>query len=440
VTDTIERTEAEGPEPEGKLATGPVRLILLIGGIVAFGLMAGANWLIIVAAIVIMIFLHELGHYVTAKWAGMKVTEFFIGFGPRIWSFHRGETEYGVKAIPAGAYVRIIGMSNLEEVDPADEARTYRQKSFPRRLSVALAGSTMHFLQAWVCLVIVLAFVGAPSGTIFGDHPDPYGPEWVIGEVTEGSAADRAGLRPDDKIVAYDGNPVDTFHDIRANVVDDAGEDVVLNVVRDGRTIQLHTTIGERPADAGGEVGTGFLGVGPGTLEQVETKPLHEAVGAATVELGMGLKVGTDAIGGFFTGGLGDYAGQVADGGDEPAPTAPTGGSQPSSDEQVEGENRVLSIYGVARLGAGALGFGIDNLFLILIQINIFVGVFNLIPLPPFDGGHVAVAVYERIRSRRGRRYMVDMSRILPVAYVVVLFLVLLGVSSLYLDIVNPVG
>ncbi|MBW3645134.1 MAG: site-2 protease family protein, partial [Actinobacteria bacterium] len=79
-----------------------------------------------------MIFMHELGHYLTAKAAGMKVTEFFIGFGPRLWSFRRGETEYGFKAIPAGAYVRIIGMSNLEEIDPAEEDRTYRQKSYWR--------------------------------------------------------------------------------------------------------------------------------------------------------------------------------------------------------------------------------------------------------------------------------------------------------------------
>ncbi len=432
MTDT---TEAPGTEPEGQLATGPVRLVLLIGGLVAFGFMAGANWLIIIAAIVVMIFLHELGHYVTAKWAGMKVTEFFIGFGPRIWSFHRGETEYGVKAIPAGAYVRIIGMSNLDEVDPADEARTYRQKSFSRRLSVAVAGSTMHFVQAFVCLVIVLAFVGAPSGTIFGDHPEE---NWVVGAITADSAAERAGLQVGDEIVGYEGEQVSVFTDIRERVQDDVGKVVTLDVVRDGERLQLTAEIGRRPAEAGGEAGTGFLGIGP--TEPVTTKPLYEAVPAAAVELGMGLKVGTEAIGGFLTGGLGDYAGQVADGRNEPAPPAPSGGSQPSADEQVEGENRVLSIYGVARLGAGALGFGIDNLFLILIQINIFVGVFNLLPLPPFDGGHVIVAVYERIRSRRGRRYMVDMSRILPVAYVVVLFMLLLGVSSLYLDIVNPIG
>ena len=88
-----------------------------------------------------MIFLHELGHFVTAKVSGMKVTEFFFGFGPKLWSFTKGETEYGVKAIPAGAYVRIIGMNNLEEIPPEDEPRTYRAQSYPRRLLVGVAGS-----------------------------------------------------------------------------------------------------------------------------------------------------------------------------------------------------------------------------------------------------------------------------------------------------------
>ena len=85
-------------------------------------------------------FLHELGHFVTARLTGMKATQFFIGFGPRLWSFHRGETEYGVRLLPLGAFVRIIGMNNLDEVPPADEARTYRQKSYPRRMLVITAG------------------------------------------------------------------------------------------------------------------------------------------------------------------------------------------------------------------------------------------------------------------------------------------------------------
>src|SRR3546814_11517710 len=99
------------------------------------GIAGGWAPLVVVLGVVVMIFLHELGHYLTAKWGGMKVTEFFIGFGPRIWSFQRGDTEYGLKVIPAGAYVKVIGMNNLDEVAPADESKTYSQASYPRRMA-----------------------------------------------------------------------------------------------------------------------------------------------------------------------------------------------------------------------------------------------------------------------------------------------------------------
>jgi len=98
-----------------------------------------------------MIVFHELGHFATAKWTGMKVTEFFVGFGPRLWSVGKGETEYGVKALPLGGYCKIPGMTLLEEIDPADESRTYRQQRFWKRLLVATAGSITHFILAFCC-------------------------------------------------------------------------------------------------------------------------------------------------------------------------------------------------------------------------------------------------------------------------------------------------
>ena len=114
----------------------------------------------VILAFFVMIMLHEFGHFVMAKRAGMKVTEFFVGFGPRLWSVRKGETEYGFKAFPLGGYCRIIGMTNLEEVDPEDEPRAYRSKRFLPKLGVALAGSTMHFLIALVLIFVVLVGVG----------------------------------------------------------------------------------------------------------------------------------------------------------------------------------------------------------------------------------------------------------------------------------------
>src|SRR5687768_6642913 len=139
MTDTEHRNLPNAPVPEPRRAPGqavsdpegrgnPLRIAVLVGLLLLAGITGGWSILVMIAALIVMIFLHELGHYVTAKWAGMKVTEFFIGFGPRIWSFHRGETEYGIKALPLGAYVKIIGMHNLDEFDPADADRTYMAK------------------------------------------------------------------------------------------------------------------------------------------------------------------------------------------------------------------------------------------------------------------------------------------------------------------------
>ena len=125
------------------------RLVVAVIAVVALALVTNTtDLLIVIVALIVMIMLHELGHFVTAKWSGMKVTEYFLGFGPRLWSFRRGETEYGVKALPLGGYVKIIGMSNLEEVPPEDEPRTYRQQPFRKRLLVAVAGSAVHFILA----------------------------------------------------------------------------------------------------------------------------------------------------------------------------------------------------------------------------------------------------------------------------------------------------
>ena len=121
--------------------------------------MGWGDLLLFIVILIAIVMLHELGHFVTAKRAGMKVTEYFVGFGPRLWSVRRGETEYGVKAIPAGGYVRIVGFTSTEEVSDEDEPRAYRQQPFHQRIIVASAGSVMHFLIALVlAVVLVLTF------------------------------------------------------------------------------------------------------------------------------------------------------------------------------------------------------------------------------------------------------------------------------------------
>ena len=209
MTDLHESTPAPPDSPVTKQSGGadatgssPVRLLILAALLVLAFEAGGWALPVVILGVVVMIFLHELGHFLAAKFGGMKVTEFFIGFGPRIWSFRRGETEYGLKAIPAGAYVKIIGMNNLDEVDPADEDRTYRAKTYPKRLLVAVAGSAMHFAQALVLLIVLYTFVGIPGGSLTQVE------DWTVGEVVTNSAAADAGLRVGDEILAFDGRDV----------------------------------------------------------------------------------------------------------------------------------------------------------------------------------------------------------------------------------------
>ena len=153
--------------------------------------------LLFIVILIAIVMLHEFGHFVTAKWAGMKVTEYFVGFGPRLWSVRRGETEYGVKAIPAGGYVRIIGFTSTEEVPEEDEPRAYRQQPFHQRIIVASAGSVMHFLIAFVlALILVLTF-----GQATNNYKVAALEHWP-GETTPAALA---GLKAGDTIVSIDG-------------------------------------------------------------------------------------------------------------------------------------------------------------------------------------------------------------------------------------------
>jgi membrane-associated protease RseP (regulator of RpoE activity) len=445
------RDEVDERPAEGEIRSHPARLAALAAGVVALGVLGGLPILIVVLALVLMIFLHELGHFLTAKAAGMKVTEYFIGFGPRIWSFRRGETEYGVKAIPAGAYVRIIGMNNLDQVDPADEAHTYRQKSYGRRMSVAVAGSAMHFLMA-----IVLAFTALVA---YGEVTDDSQRDWTVSELSdtddlraefagihlderlEGllsrgeTPASAAGLEPGDRVVAVDGEELEEFGDLRAWVQDHPGETATLTVTRDGDTFDTTVTLGALSSH--GE-SIGFLGV----AHEVPRERLGpvEAAGRSLQQFGEISVASVQGIGRFFSpSGLSNFVSTAFDAGnDEPPEDVVTGsGDGPSADD-----DRIISIYGAARIGAQATDAeGALALLRFMVLLNIFIGIFNLVPLLPLDGGHVAIATYERIREfGTGRRYHADITKLLPLTYAVVLLLVTVGALALYVDIADPIN
>ena len=369
-------------------------------------------------AMAAVIMLHEAAHFAAAKWAGMKATEFFFGFGPRLWSIRRGETEYGIKAIPFGGYVKIIGMSNLErDIDPADEPRTYRQGSYPKRMVVALAGIATHFTMAFLLLVILLSAVGVPNY----DKPST-----TIGNIsrldTGASPAVDAGFKVGDRIVSIDGTPITNWDDVPPYIREKPGQPVTFVVERDGMQVPLTAT----PAtlESNGQT-RGFIGVGPKPVVE-RVNPLA-ASGKAVSEIWQLSTGSIKALGSFFSpGALRDYAGQL---------TNSTNDTKAAGDDE-----RFVSVVGVARIAGQAAESGIFNVVYLLVLLNIFIGVFNLVPLLPLDGGHVAIGTYERLRSRAGRRYHADVGKMMPVAAAVIVLLVLIGVTSIYLDIVKPIA
>ncbi len=389
---------------------------LVVGLFLAFGL---GDLLAVIVAVVLMVIVHEAGHFATAKWSRMKVTEFFVGFGPRLWWVRRGETDYGIKAIPAGGYVKIVGMTNLEEVDPADEPRTYRQAPCSRRVLVASAGSVMHFVMAFVLAWAALVFVGAAS-----QHEVQ-----VVGFVPFAhqrlNPAQRAGLRVGDVIDSVDGHRFATPDQLSATIARSAGRPVALGVRRGHQQLVVAVVPAlHRHLVGGRERRAGEIGVELGTVT-VPENPLG-ALGGAAVVLGQTTAGAFAGLGHLLSpSGIGSYVHQVVN---------------PSAASPAQQAERPESIIGAVRTAVQGAKAGAGPLLAVLIALNIFIGIVNMVPVLPLDGGHVAIALYERARSRRGRPpYHADAAKLIPLAYGFVVLLAMLVVSAAYLDITHPV-
>lgn len=384
--------------------------VLIVLGLV-FSVLARPSIAVTVALIVgliLTIMLHEAGHMVAAKRSGMKVTEFFLGFGPRIWSVRRGETEYGIKAIPAGGYVRILGMSNVEEVDPQDEARTYRAASFPKRLTTVMAGIAANLFIAFLLIFIVLFRVGEPAGTTT-----------TIADVSTNLPAAAAGLQAGDRVVSIDGTDVGGWDDIPKIIEANAGEEISIVVERDGQDQLLRVTPTSRSADDP----RGFIGIAPKTA-RISLGP----IGSLRESGVLMWQQTTGTVRGIYQ--VFSPAGverQVRD--------VTRVGPQPEAPEGVDLE-RPRSVIGIVSIGDDIVQGDIWTLLYLIAAINLFLALFNLIPLLPFDGGHAAIACYEAVMSRaRGKEVRVDYRRMLPVTAMVLILLLLVGGSAIFLDV-----
>jgi membrane-associated protease RseP (regulator of RpoE activity) len=391
------------------------------------------GWAIFLFALLFSVMLHETGHFVMAKKFGMKATRYFVGFGPTIWSTRRGETEYGIKAIPLGGFVKIVGMHSLDDVPPEDEARSFRRAPGWQRIIVLSAGSFMHFVLAFVLIGGLALGIG-----IENENTNQLGTitPCVASNVTaldndtctKGNAkspAELAGLRVGDTITSFDGKPMSTWTQL-GNAIRQApvGSVATITVLRAGKTVTLHAKL----AHVNGRSGA-YLGVAPTVVFQTASP-----IGAVT------------------------YAGsafwQVLDGSANAVAALP--GALPKLFNKKERADtaggQVTSVYGAAEATGQAVAanvgwqYKVSFVLLLIASLNIFVGVFNMFPLLPLDGGHIAIVIWERIRARlarlRGRPDpgLVDISKVLPVCFSIFMLVMVFGVLLIVADIVNPLN
>jgi membrane-associated protease RseP (regulator of RpoE activity) len=439
--------------------------------------------LLFVLAILASIGLHELGHMVPAKRFGGKVTQYFVGFGPTIWSTRRGETEYGIKAVPLGGYVKIVGMlppgaaeladevtvdeagntvtrirksntgiftqlisdaraAEWELVGPEDSDRLFYKMPWWQKVVVMAGGPTVNILIAFVVFWAIFATygnrteevdAGPPVLAVVSDCVIPY--EEQRTECTDAdplSPAAEAGLEPGDLITSFNGVVVTDWDQLRELIRDNADGVAVIGYERDGVALtgETSTTVELRPDEPGDEslTAVGFLGVTPTTHEVVTTGgPLYtlDQMGDMAVQTVQAMAELPAKVWGVAKAIVG------AQEREQDSPVSIVGGSRFSG--EIVSSDELDVTEKVVFFGSLVAGF------------NFFIGMFNFIPLLPLDGGHIASALWEavrrgfaRLRGRPDPGY-VDAAKLLPVAYVVASCLLVLSLVLIVGDIVVPV-
>ena len=370
-----------------------------------------------VVALLLSVMVHEFGHFITARKFGMKVSEFFLGFGTRIWSTQRGETEFGVKAIPAGGYCRIQGMDPDEEMEPGQEHRSFYKASSARKLVVLGAGSFNHFLLGFLLLFTLLAGVGVNTLTS------------TIASVAPNSAAEKAGFQKGDVVVSIQGKEVtDWIKDVDV-IRNSNGRELSFVVNRDGERVSLVATPVLTKIS---ESESRYL---VGLINEVGTKrinPVTSFTSATSLTWEMTVSSAKALI--ALPSKLPALWGQTS-GGEERDP------------------NGLVGVVGVSRVSGEVAASGdltwtqrIGTFILIVASLNIFVGLFNLLPILPLDGGHMAIAIADEIRAffarlrGRPRPAGIDVKVLTPITMVVFILLAAMTVLLLIADIFNPVS
>ena len=390
-----------------------------------------------IVALLISVMIHEFGHFVTAKHYGMRVSEFFLGFGTKIWSTVRGETEFGIKAIPAGGYCRIEGMTP-RETGEVDERDFYRA-SGARKLIVLGAGSFLHFVIGFVLLLVLFMAIGT------GQYTSTIGAvSKCVAAVTTSKActptspqtpAQLAGLRVGDRIVSIDGKRITNWTKDVEIIRRSPGKALVFGIDRGQKVAganssksDIEITITPAARVSNGKT-IGYIGV-INTYAMVRSDPV-KAVKESVTTTGSLISGSVKAL--------------ISLPGKIPALWSQTVGHKPRD------ANGVMGVIGVARYSGEVASSAklsyterVATFLGIIIQLNIFVGVFNLLPILPLDGGHMAVAIADEVRAflarirRRKRPAAIDVAVLAPITMVVFVLLAGLTLLMVLADVVNP--
>lgn len=351
-------------------------------------------------AIILMVITHELGHYVAARLVGVKASEFFVGFGPRIWSTKKGDTEFGIKWILVGGYVKILGMNPEEKVSQEDWPHSYKGVSRARRFWIIISGSLVHVLLALLIAFLTVWLVGAPVLTNTVGSVGEY-----IEETGEETPARLAGLQPGDTIVSMGGKAVRDWEDVRDFIVENPGREVEMVVERDGEEVVLQARLAEL------ENGRGFLGISPRPGER------HYSFAASFAETGRWFLEYSRGV--FYS---------IYRVFNLSTLKQLLGIAEPT-------EERPMTVVGITRVAGELAGEGMYYFLNFIAFILLFLAYINLLPLPPLDGGHLLVLFVEKITGRE-----IDMRRLYPIAAAVLTFFAVMFLLTLRLDITNPIN
>ena len=367
-----------------------------------------------VLALLTSVMLHELGHFLTARKFGMRVSEFFIGFGRRIWSMTRGETEYGIKAIPAGGYCRIEGMTPTDEMPAGEDHRAFYRASSLRKLIVLGAGSFAHFLIGFLLIFSIFFAVGYTTLTP------------TIAEIAPNSVASQVGFQPGDEIREINGKVVTNWA-VDAKVISESNGAVLHFVVlRDGKEVAI-----DAAPTYNAEAKRYMIGLitALGTERDGFVKSLTQTTTSTRVlvkESAKSLIALPSKVPQLF---------------------------RETFLNEARDPNGLVGVVGAARVSGQAVGSDklnnnerLGTFILLIASLNIFVGLFNLLPILPLDGGHMAVAIADEVRAlfarlrRKPRPAPINVNVLTPITGVVVVLLIILTVLLVIADIINPVS